>query len=60
MNSAGRRITKIGLASLLGLLALGFIPTARAVDGTEVFTNNCAACHGPDGKARNPRRENLE
>jgi len=59
MDWTGRHRPKIGIASWLGLLVLGFGPTARAVDGAEVFANNCVACHGPDGKAKNPAARKL-
>ena len=59
MNWTGRHRPKIGIASWLGLLVLGFSPAARAVDGAEVFANNCVACHGPDGKAKNPAARKL-
>jgi len=59
MNWTGRHRPKIGIASLPGLLVLSFCPAARAVDGAEVFANNCVACHGPDGKAKNPAARKL-
>jgi mono/diheme cytochrome c family protein len=59
MDSAGMRLPPIGIAFSLGLLALGFSPAARAVDGAEVFANNCVSCHGSDGKARNPAARKL-
>jgi len=59
MNWTGRHRPIIGIASWLGLLVVGFSPTARAVDGAGVFANNCVACHGPDGKAKNPAARKL-
>jgi mono/diheme cytochrome c family protein len=59
MNWTRRHRSKIGIATGLGLLVLGFGPTARAVDGAGVFANNCVACHGPDGKAKNPAARKL-
>ncbi len=37
-------------AGLLGLL----VAAGRAADGPALFADNCASCHGLDGKARTP------
>ena len=29
-------------------------PTVVAVDGSEIFRNHCAVCHGKDGRGRRP------
>ncbi len=29
-------------------------PTVVAVDGSEIFRNHCAVCHGKDGRGRGP------
>lgn len=40
--------------------ALGIsVAAARAADGRTVFTQHCAACHGPDGKAQTPMAKRL-
>ena len=39
-------------------LAVGAGP-ARAADGAAVYENNCAICHGPDGRAQTPQGKKL-
>ena len=43
---------------LLGLA--GCAVPARAVDGPAVFENNCASCHGSDGRAQTPQGRKLK
>lgn len=38
--------------------ALATLP-ARGLTGSEVFTANCIACHGTDGKAKTPAGKKL-
>ena len=35
-------------------------PPIRSVDGTSIFQNYCAACHGPDGRGKGPVSETLK
>ena len=46
-------------AVLLAGLALAGGVAARAADGPAVFADNCASCHGPDGRARTPAGRKL-
>jgi len=39
------------MRTILVTLLLLAAPAARAVDGKAVFLENCASCHGDDGKA---------
>jgi len=45
-------------AALLAALALAVV-AARAADGPAVFADNCASCHGMDGRARTPAGRKL-
>jgi mono/diheme cytochrome c family protein len=36
------------------VVAVGQTPPAKAESGSELFYNNCAACHGTDGKGNGP------
>ena len=40
-------------ATLAGWLLAG-LPTGRGADGPALFADNCASCHGMDGRARTP------
>lgn len=41
-------------AARIAVLVLVIVPAARAADGQALFADNCASCHGMDGKARTP------
>ena len=41
------------------VIAAGQTPPATAVSGGDLFYNNCAACHGRDGKGNSPRFARL-
>jgi len=42
------------------LFLLSGMTAWAAVDGREVFENNCAACHGLDGRAKTPQGKKLK
>ena len=46
------------LVTLAGLVAFS-AGAGRAADGADLFTQHCAPCHGPDGKARTPAGKKL-
>jgi len=48
------RVTALAL-----LLFTGAALPGRAADGAVVYENNCAPCHGLDGKARTPAGKKL-
>lgn len=39
---------------MAGGVLLAGLPAGRAADGPALFADNCASCHGPDGKAQTP------
>ena len=41
-------------AAFLALLLPALATSVRAADGPALFADNCASCHGPDGRARTP------
>jgi cytochrome c553 len=49
--------TKIALTSLVLPLAAG---TAQAASASENWENNCASCHGEDGKAQTKQGKKLK
>jgi len=46
-------------AGLALLLATATANPGRAADGAVIYENNCAPCHGLDGKARTPAGKKL-
>ena len=42
------------------LVLAGCAVPARAGDGTAVFENNCASCHGSDGRAQTPQGRKMK
>jgi mono/diheme cytochrome c family protein len=42
------------LPCCLLVCAFATLPALRAATGAELFVDNCASCHGADGKARTP------
>ena len=50
--------SNVSLVCILFLL-LG-VTNLAATDGREVFENNCAACHGVDGRAKTPQGKKLK
>lgn len=46
-------------SSYLAALLLAIMPAAFAVDDQALFADNCASCHGLDGKARTPAGKKL-
>ena len=42
------------------LVLAGCAVPARAVDGPAVFENNCASCHGSDGRAQTPQGRKMK
>ena len=49
--------TKIALASLALAISAG---GARASNGAEIWDNNCASCHGADGKGQTKQGKKLK
>ena len=43
----------------LAFVLLGALARAAEPDGALIFENNCASCHGLDGKARTPAGRKL-
>ena len=44
----------IGMTFVGTVIAAGQAPPATAESGSDLFYNNCAACHGTDGKGNGP------
>jgi mono/diheme cytochrome c family protein len=51
--------TSITCLSIILFLFSG-VTTLAASDGREVFENNCASCHGLDGRAKTPQGKKLK
>ena len=52
-------IHPIRVAGLALLLATGTTHSGWAADGAVIYENNCASCHGLDGRARTPAGRKL-